>query len=183
MLAPSCRDVIIACVQRTWSSQLEVCPEGGQKLPTSHQHPASLLRCAARRVEAKASDSVGLRLQDGARGLTKSDENRRYRNKGGRKFRANLRKLGKHNRFTPSFITNKFGKFRANPVNFAQIRPILFLSTCFGVTPPFITPPFVRFQGERGGGGLLLGGVQRRGPPRARGRGPGHRGKFHAPKI
>ena len=53
---------------------------------------------------------------------------------------------GKHNGFTSPFITNKFGKFLANPANFAQILPMLFLSECFGLPHPFITPPFVRFQ-------------------------------------
>ena len=75
-----------------------------------------------------------------------SEENEGYRNKGGRKFRANLRKFGKRNGLRPLFLTNKLGKFRANPANFAQIRPILFLSAFFGLTPPFITPPFVWFQ-------------------------------------
>ena len=45
-------------------------------------------------------------------------------------------------------------------VNFAQIRSILFLSAILGLTPPFITPPFVRFQAgaagqRRGGRGLM----------------------------
>ena len=59
---------------------------------------------------------------------TMSDKNKGYRNKGGRKFRANLRKFGKHNGLTHPFITNEFGKFRANPANFAQILPILHVS-------------------------------------------------------
>ncbi|WP_423886372.1 hypothetical protein, partial [Alloalcanivorax venustensis] len=39
-------------------------------------------------------------------------------------------------------------KIRANPANFAQTWQISFLSKIFGLTPPFITPPFVRFQGN-----------------------------------
>ena len=45
--------------------------------------------------------------------------------KGGRKFRANLRKLGKHNGLTPPFITNEFGQCRANPVNFANLADVV----------------------------------------------------------
>ena len=68
--------------------------------------------------------------------------------KGGRKFRANLRNVCKNNGLTPPFITNKFWrcKFRANPANFAQIRPMLFRSAFFGLTPLFITPSLVRLQ-------------------------------------
>ena len=80
------------------------------------------------------------------RGACCSDKNRRYRNKGGRKLRANLHKFGNNNGLTPPFTTNTFGEFRANPANFAQIRPNLFLSACLGLTPPFITSPFVWFQ-------------------------------------
>ena len=78
--------------------------------------------------------------------MSSSGKNKGYRNKGGRKFCANLREFCKNNGLTPPFITSKFGQFRANPANFMQIRPMLFLSTIFGLTPSFVTPPFVRFQ-------------------------------------
>ena len=51
----------------------------------------------------------------------RSDKNRRYRNKGSRKTRANLSRFGNNNGFTLFSITNTFGKFRAHPANLAQI--------------------------------------------------------------
>ena len=39
-------------------------------------------------------------------------------------------------------MTNTFGKLCANSINFAQILQIVFVSAIFGLTLPFITPPF-----------------------------------------
>ena len=70
-----------------------------------------------------------------------SDKNRRHRNKGGRKFRASLRKFGKSNGLASPFIANTFGIFCAKPVNFAHIWSILFLSVFFWTyTPVYYTP-------------------------------------------
>ena len=81
------------------------------------------------------------------------DKNRRYRNKGGRKFCASLRKFCKHNGHTPPFITNKYGRFRANPANFAQMRSILFLSTIWDLHPlvyiPFCAVPIKALDSPR----------------------------------
>ena len=109
------------------------------------------LDCAQLRSGALAPDEAPRRGAEcepsSAAALGSSDKNRRYRDKGGRKVRANLREFGKRNRFTSSFIITKFGKFRANPANFAQLRPILFLSAFFwNLHPRLLHPPFVRSQ-------------------------------------
>ena len=84
--------------------------------------------CDVPRAVAEVSAAQLLVLTEDLGEREGSDKNRRYRNKGGRKFRANLRKFGKHNGLTPPCITNTFGKFPANLANFVQIRTILFLS-------------------------------------------------------
>ena len=71
----------------------------------------------------------------------RSDRNRRYRNKGGRKFRANFAKINNGLRLTPPFISSRFwqlsrksGKFRANSAKFTCFR------ICLTYTPVYYTP-------------------------------------------
>ena len=92
------------------------------------------------------------RRGDGLEALEKSDESKGYRNQGGVNFAQVCAHLANTMDLQSPFITSKFGEFRAHPANFAQIRPMLFLSTIFGLTPPFITLPFVWFQGRGGRG-------------------------------
>ena len=43
-------------------------------------------------------------------------------------------------------ISQVFAKLRKFRAHFAQIRQIVHVPAFFGLTPPFITPPFVPFQ-------------------------------------
>ena len=100
-------------------------------------------------AEEPSARTSRARARGRAKALRSSDKKKGYRSKGGRnKFGKCRAKLTKNDGFTSLFITSKFSIFRPKSASFARIWPIVFLSACFGLTPPSITPPFVRFQSK-----------------------------------